>query len=116
MHGRETSHKELLRKVTRAWEKVHVKESKLKTKDTSSKESYTPWVKERVRLIKLPFVIDPYYVPDIPDHIPLSTKELDCLKAIIARLEQDKEILDHSIYDATYEKNQISYDLEQKDK
>lgn len=31
-------------------------------------------------------------------------------------MEQDKEILEHSLYDATYEKYQISYDLEQKDK
>ncbi|KAI5399639.1 hypothetical protein KIW84_064822 [Lathyrus oleraceus] len=116
LHGGETSHKELLRKVTRAWKKVHVKENKLKRKNTSSEESYTHWVKEMVRLIKLPFVINPTYVPNIPDPIPVSLKEVDHLRATIARLEQDKESLEHSLYDATYEKNQISYDLEQKDK
>ena len=43
-------------------------------------------------------------------------KEVDQLKATIARMEQDKESLQHSIYDTTYEKNQISYDLEQREK
>lgn len=46
----------------------------------------------------------------------MSTEEVDRLKATISRLEHDKESLEHSLYDATYEKNQISYALEQKDK
>ncbi|KAI5435750.1 hypothetical protein KIW84_022251 [Lathyrus oleraceus] len=107
---------ELLRKLTRAWEKVHVKDNKPKRKDTSSEESHTPWIREKVHLVKLPFRIDPTYVPDMPNPITVSTNEVNRLKATIARLEQDKEILEHSLYDATYEKNQISYDLEQKDK
>lgn len=45
-----------------------------------------------------------------------TTEEVDHLKSIISRLEKDKEILEHSLYDATCEKNQISYDLEQKDR
>ncbi|KAI5395963.1 hypothetical protein KIW84_062238 [Lathyrus oleraceus] len=88
LHGGETSYRELLRKVTRAWEKVHVKDNKPKRKDTSSEESYTPWVKERVRLIKLSFVIDPTYVPGIPNHITMSIEEVDRLKANIARLKK----------------------------
>lgn len=116
MHGGETLHKELYRKVTRAWEKVHVKENKLNRKDTSSEESYTLWVKEKVCLIKLPFMIDPTYVPDIPDPIPVSIEEVDNLKDTIVGLEQDKESLEYSLYDTTYKKNQISYDLEQGDK
>lgn len=95
---------------------MHVKDNKPKRNDTSSEESYTPWVKERVCLIKLSFMIDPTYVPDIPNHITISTEEVDRLKANISRLEQDKESLEYSLYDATYEKNQISYDLGQKDK
>ncbi|KAI5422036.1 hypothetical protein KIW84_045476 [Lathyrus oleraceus] len=116
LHGGETSYKELIRKVTWAWEKVHVKDNKLKRKDTSSEESYTPWVKEIVCLIKPPFVIDPTYVPDTPDPIIVSIKEVDRLKDIIVRLEQDKERLENSPYDATYEKNQISYEHGHKDK
>ncbi|KAI5431329.1 hypothetical protein KIW84_035491 [Lathyrus oleraceus] len=104
------------RKVTRAWEKVHVKDSKPKRKDTLSEESYTPWIRERVCLVKLPFIIDPAYIPDIPNPITVTTEEVDRLKATISRMEQDKEILEHSLYDATYEKNQISYNLEQKDR
>ncbi|KAI5419998.1 hypothetical protein KIW84_043970 [Lathyrus oleraceus] len=93
----------ILWKVTRAWEK---------RKDISSEESYIPWIKEMVRLIKLPFMIDPSYVPDIPNPNTMSTEEVDRLKDNIARLEQDKESLEHSLYDATRKKNQISYDLE----
>lgn len=52
----------------------------------------------------------------MPNPITISTEEVDRLKATIARLEKDTESLEHSLYDATYEKNQISYDLEQKDK
>lgn len=116
LHEGEASYIELLRKVTRAWEKVHVKDNKPKRKDTSSKESYTPRIKERARLLKMPFVIDPPYIPYMYNPITMSTKEVDRLKATIARLEQDKEILEHSLYDVTYEKNQISYNLKQKDK
>ncbi|KAI5421052.1 hypothetical protein KIW84_044766 [Lathyrus oleraceus] len=98
----DTSYKELFRKVTRAWEKMHVKENKLKRKDTSSKESYTPLVNEMVHWIKLPFVVDPTYLPDIPDLIPVPIEDVDRLRATISRLEQDKESLEHSLYDTTY--------------
>ncbi|KAI5409559.1 hypothetical protein KIW84_055110 [Lathyrus oleraceus] len=53
---------------------------------------------------------------DTPNPIPVSIQEVDNLKSTIVRLEQDNESLEHSLYDATYEKNQISYDLQQKDK
>ncbi|KAI5431579.1 hypothetical protein KIW84_035675 [Lathyrus oleraceus] len=69
-----------------------------------------------VHLIKLPFVIDPTYLPDIPDPIPVSIEEVDSLKETIVRLEKDKESLEHSLYDTTYKNNQVSYDLEQRDK
>ncbi|KAI5443171.1 hypothetical protein KIW84_012002 [Lathyrus oleraceus] len=116
LHKGDTSYKEFFRKVTCVWEKVHVKENKLKRKDTSSEESYTPWVKERVHLIKLPFVIDPTYISYILDSIPVSIEEVDHLRATIFWLQQDKESLEHSLYDTTYKENQVSYDLEQRDK
>lgn len=61
-------------------------------------------------------MIDPTNVPDIPDPIPVSIEEVDNLKATIVGLEQDKESLEHSLYDTTYETNQISNDLEERDK
>ncbi|KAI5414043.1 hypothetical protein KIW84_058255 [Lathyrus oleraceus] len=97
-------------KVTRAWEKVHVKDNKPKRKGISSEESYTPWIKGRICLVKLPFIIDPAYVPDMPNPITMSTEEVGRLKL------QNKESLEHNLYDAAYEKNQISYNLELKDK
>lgn len=56
-----TMHRELLRRIICAWEKVHTKENELKRKNTTTKESYTEWVKEMVQLVKLPFFIDPTY-------------------------------------------------------
>ncbi|KAI5412972.1 hypothetical protein KIW84_057550 [Lathyrus oleraceus] len=116
LHSGDTSHKDPFRKVTRAWEKVHVKENKLERKDTSSEEFYTPWVKEMVRLIKLPFVFDPTYVPNMLGPILVSIEETGRLIATIVGSKQDREGLEHSLYETTYEKNQISYDLEQMDK
>ncbi|KAI5415257.1 hypothetical protein KIW84_040632 [Lathyrus oleraceus] len=81
----------MFRKVTRAWEKVHVKENKLKRKDISSEESYTLWVKERVHLVKLPFVIDPTYIPDIPDPIPVSIDEVDRVRKLLLGLNKIKK-------------------------
>ena len=93
LHRGEASYIELLGKVTRAWEKVHVKDNKPKRKYTLFEESYTPWIKERARPVKLPFVTDPTYVSDMPNPITVSTEEVDRLKVTIARMEQDKEIL-----------------------
>lgn len=59
-------------------------------KNTLTKESYTPWVKERVQLVHLPFVIHPTYLLDIPTPILISIEEVDCLKETVAKLEQDK--------------------------
>lgn len=67
-------------------------------------------------MIKLPFVIDPTYLLDILDPIPVSIEEVNRLRVTIARLEQYKESLEHNLYDTTYKKNQVSYDLEQRDK
>ncbi|KAI5419652.1 hypothetical protein KIW84_043715 [Lathyrus oleraceus] len=39
-----------------------------------------------------------------------------CIPLLYQWLEQDKESLEHSLYNVTYEKNQIIFDLEQKDK
>lgn len=57
-------------------------------------------------------MIDQTYLPDISDPIPVSIEEVDHLRATISGLEQDKGSLEHNIYDTTYEKNQVSYDLE----
>lgn len=95
---------------------MHVRENKLKRKDPSVKDSYTQWVKEIVQLIKLPFGIDPTYLPEEPDLSPISIEEIYCLKMTIAKLEQDKENLEFSPYDMTYKKNLVSHNLEQKDK
>lgn len=67
-------------------------------------------------MIKLPFEIDPTCLPDEPDISPISIEEVDRLKPAIAKLEKDKENLEYNLYDMTYEKNLVSYDLEQKDK
>lgn len=103
MHNEGTIPQNLFGKIMCAWEKVHVRENKLKRKDPSVKDSYIQWVKERVQLIKLPFEIDPTYLPDEPDLSPKSIEEDDRLKVTIAKFERDKESLEYIIYDMTYE-------------
>ncbi|KAI5427753.1 hypothetical protein KIW84_032966 [Lathyrus oleraceus] len=108
MHNEDVVHQNLFEKITRAWEKVHVRENKVKSKDPSIKESYTQWVKERVHLIKLLFEIDPTYILEEPNLIPISIEEVDLLKTAIAKLGQDKENLKYSLYDMTYENNMVT--------
>lgn len=80
-----------------------------------TKESYTHWVKERVCLVKLPFVVDPTYYPDIPDHVPVSIEEVGCLKEIVAQIEQEKESLEFYLYHSNYENNHLSSDLRKRE-
>lgn len=88
----------------------------MKRKNIATRESYTQRVKERVQLVKLPFVVDLTYCPDIHDPIPISIEEVDCLKATEARLEREKESLEHDLYDNAYKKNQLSFNLKQREK
>ncbi|KAI5439899.1 hypothetical protein KIW84_025311 [Lathyrus oleraceus] len=76
-------------------------------KDSSVKESYTQWVKERVQLIRAPFEIDPTYLQDELVLNLVSIEEVNRLKADVAKLEGDKESLEYSLYDMTYKKNLI---------
>lgn len=113
-HGSAT-YQELLRRIVRAWEKVNVKENGVKRKNMATKESYTRWVKERVRLVKLPFVVDPTYCLDIPDSVSISVNEFYHLKETIARLKKEKESLEYNLYDNAYEKNQLRSNLKQRE-
>lgn len=47
----------LLTSIIKVWEKVHVKGSKLRVRVDIRKESYKQWITERVKLVKLPFII-----------------------------------------------------------
>ncbi|KAI5419272.1 hypothetical protein KIW84_043444 [Lathyrus oleraceus] len=52
----------------------------------------------------------------IPDPTQMSIKEVDRLRATVVGLKKDKESLENNLYDMAYEKHQVSYDLEQRDK
>lgn len=112
LHNEDTVHQNLFGKITRVWEKVYIRENKQKRKDPSVKESYAQWVKDIVQLIKLPFEIDPTYLSEEPGLSPISIEEVNRLKTAIAKLEQDKENLEYNLYDMTYKKNLVNYDLE----
>lgn len=56
------------------------------------------------------------YLLDEHNLSPISIEEVDRLKVAIAKLERNKESLEYSVYDMNYEKNLVSYDLEQRDK
>ena len=71
---------ELLAKIIQAWSRVQKKGVEFRIKNAVAREPYTQWVLERVRIIKLPFDIDPTYVADIPDPPPMLVEEIEVLK------------------------------------
>ncbi|KAI5400158.1 hypothetical protein KIW84_065181 [Lathyrus oleraceus] len=116
LHNGSTTHRRFLRRIIQSWEKVHTKENELKRKSTTTKESYTQWVKEKAQLVKLHFVIDPRNCLEIPNPIHVSIEETDHLKETITHLKQEKESLEHNLYNASYKKNQLKSNLGQKAK
>lgn len=64
---------------------------------------YQQWVLERVKIVKLPFSIKVPPRPASPDPVPISLKEVEDLKSIIAKLEREKEKLQSEFNKATGE-------------
>lgn len=116
LHDGDTMHQELLRRIIRSWKMMHTKGSELGTKNATTKESYTQWVKKMVQQVKLPFVIDHTYRLDMPYTIHVSIEEVENLKAIVTRIEREQENLEHNLYDVSYEKNKLKFDLGKREK
>ena len=80
-----------------------------------TKESYFQWVRERVEVIKIPFIIRipvPLTEPKLT-HIPI--EEAEELRATIVRLGKENEELQLNLQQITDEKNKIKGDLERQD-
>ena len=80
-----------------------------------AREPYTQWVLERVRIVKLPFDIDPTYTPDIPNPLLMSVEEIEEIKDALEQAQRDKDNLEHNLYNLAYEKNQLQGEFELKD-
>ncbi|XP_050876566.1 uncharacterized protein LOC127080282 [Lathyrus oleraceus] len=80
-----------------------------------TKEPYFHWVKERVEMIKMPFVTrTPVPLPEPKlTHIPI--EEVDELKTTMAKLERENEELKLRLQQVINEKNTIKWELERKD-
>ncbi|PNX76871.1 hypothetical protein L195_g032830 [Trifolium pratense] len=105
----------LLRKIRRAWGQIHRR--KAGRKNCIAKPLYTQWVKERVKEIKLPFVMITSVRPPSPEPITTITiEEADELKAKIAELQDQNEELQSKHLQAIRENVRLKIDLKDKEK
>jgi muconolactone delta-isomerase len=80
----------LLRKIRRAWGQVHKK--KLEKKNCVAKPLYTRWVKERVKVMKLPFDVMTPVGPPSPEPITtIPIEEAQEMRASIMELQKSNE-------------------------
>lgn len=107
----------LLSQMIKAWEKVHIKGSELRVRVGQRKESYKQWSRERVELVKLPFILNESSQVPPPEPSPpaISFEEANDLKARILQLEQEKEEVEVRLNKTTAEKNQLKWDLQQQE-
>ncbi|XP_050890672.1 uncharacterized protein LOC127096093 [Lathyrus oleraceus] len=105
----------LFQRIKEAWKKVNRKEkADLGRMNEITKESYFQWVRERVEVIKMPFIIRinvPLPEPKLT-HIPI--EESEELRSTIARLGKENEELQLNLQQVTDEKNKIKWELERK--
>ncbi|CAJ2635603.1 uncharacterized protein LOC123923460 [Trifolium pratense] len=80
----------LLRKIQRAWGQIHRK--KPEKKNCLAKPPYTQWVKERVKVIKLPFAMIAHDRPPSPELVTtVPIEEAKEMKANIMELQRKNE-------------------------
>ncbi|KAI5403843.1 hypothetical protein KIW84_051118 [Lathyrus oleraceus] len=99
-----------------SWKNINRKgKAELGKANGITKEPYFQWVKERVQIIKMPFVIrTPIPLPEPKlTHVPI--EELEELKTIMAKLEKENEELQTKLQQTINEKNNMKWDLERKE-
>lgn len=90
LHDMAVKDSSMLSRIIHAWENVQV-DGKPRNKRKLTEEPYTPWVKEKAKEAKLPFITHPSVRPNSPRTIPISLEEVDQMKATISLLEGEKE-------------------------
>ncbi|KAI5399784.1 hypothetical protein KIW84_064929 [Lathyrus oleraceus] len=99
-----------------AWKNVNRKgKAELGRANGITKEPYFQWVKERVQIIKVPFVIrTPIPLPEPKlTHVPI--EEMEELKTTMAKLEKENEELQTKLQQTINEKNNMKWELERKE-
>lgn len=106
----------LFQRIKEAWKRVNRKgKADLGRVNGITKEPYFHWVKERVEVIKIPFIIRvsvPLPEPKLT-HIPI--EEVNEFKGTMAKLEKENEELKLKLQQVTNEKNTMKWELERKD-
>ncbi|XP_050895933.1 uncharacterized protein LOC127102629 [Lathyrus oleraceus] len=106
----------LFQRIKESWKNVNRKrKADLGRANGITKEPYFQWVKERVEMVKMPFVIRapvPLPGPKLT-HVP--TEEMEELKTIMAKLEKENEELQIKLQQTINEKNTMKWELERKE-
>ncbi|KAI5403467.1 hypothetical protein KIW84_050875 [Lathyrus oleraceus] len=106
----------LFQRIKEAWKNVNRKgKAELGRANGITKEPYFQWVKERVQIIKMPFVIrTPIPLPEPKlTHVPI--EEMEELKTTMAKLEKENEELQTKLQQTINEKNNMKWELERKE-
>ncbi|XP_050908879.1 uncharacterized protein LOC127122616 [Lathyrus oleraceus] len=106
----------LFQRIKEAWKNVNRKgRTDLGRANGITKEPYFHWVKERVEIIKMSFVIRaPVPLPE-PKLTHVSIEEVEELKTTMAKLEKENEELKIKLRQIINEKNTMKWELERKD-
>lgn len=94
---------EMLHRVRQAWNRVVRKGKGLGVESWMSDKSYSRWLEERVRKIKLPFRSSAPVVEDVPIQPPTSPEEIERLKDALVKFEEEKERLKRELAKARRE-------------
>ncbi|XP_050889332.1 uncharacterized protein LOC127094554 [Lathyrus oleraceus] len=106
----------LFQRIKEAWKNVNRKgKDDLGIANGITKEPYFQWVKERVEMIKMSFVIRaPVPLPEPKlTHVPI--EEMEELKTTVAKLEKENEELQIKLQQTINEKNNMKWELERKE-
>ncbi|KAI5388637.1 hypothetical protein KIW84_074350 [Lathyrus oleraceus] len=106
----------LFQRIKEAWKNVNRKgKAELGRANGITKEPYFQWVKERVQIIKMSFVIrTPIPLPEPKlTHVPI--EEMEELKTTMAKLEKENEELQTKLQQTINEKNNMKWELDRKE-
>ncbi|KAI5389942.1 hypothetical protein KIW84_075313 [Lathyrus oleraceus] len=77
--------------------------TKLAKKNGATRAPYQQWVSERVKIMKIPFLIDIPLKSTSPKPVHVSLEEVEELRAMVARLGKKKEDLQPKLFKETGE-------------